>query len=159
MYFKSYRTQIGVLTNGTTIKKPAFRRDKNFHWDPRPRPIFTNPCESAIVGADAFHLAQTLLAPVLYVHASQGRLCRACFRVWNAWPVKFFAQIPWPRPIFANPCGSAIVGANVFHFPVRNGKGWFHIASETKGSQRKIFTGGSGSSISLPRPKVSTQNL
>ena len=38
----------------------------------------------------------------------------------------------WPRPIFRVPYGKTIVGAKAFHFSVRNGKRWFHLALMTR---------------------------
>ena len=40
---------------------------------------------------------------------------------------------PGQRPIFPPPPEGSIVGAEAFHFRVRNGNGWFHLALVTRG--------------------------
>lgn len=44
-----------------------------------------------------------------------------------------------PRPIFKVPFGKAIVSAEMFHFSVRNGKRWFHLAPATRIEKPNIF--------------------
>ena len=39
---------------------------------------------------------------------------------------------PWHRPIFPGSCPLSIVGAGAFHFRVRDGNGWGHLALATK---------------------------
>ena len=42
-------------------------------------------------------------------------------------------EAPGQRPIFPPPPEGSIVGAEEFHFRVRNGNGWFHLALVTRG--------------------------
>ena len=42
-------------------------------------------------------------------------------------------EAPGQRPIFPPPPEGSIVGAEAFHFRVRNGYGWFHLALVTRG--------------------------
>ena len=42
-------------------------------------------------------------------------------------------EAPGQRPIFPPPPEGSIVGAEAFHFRVRNGNGWFHLALVTRG--------------------------
>jgi hypothetical protein len=57
-------------------------------------------------------------------------------------------EAPGQRPIFPPPPEGSIVGAEAFHFRVRNGNGWFHLALVTRGllhiwyaQSRRIRTG------------------
>src|SRR3990167_3416567 len=43
----------------------------------------------------------------------------------------FCQKKSWHRPIFAAGCPTTIVGAELFHYPVRNGKEWFQFAQDT----------------------------
>ena len=45
---------------------------------------------------------------------------------------------PWQRPIFPRRHQRSIVGAETFHFRVRDGNGWFRLAYTTKGPSKKI---------------------
>ena len=41
-------------------------------------------------------------------------------------------EAPRQRPIFPEGCPSSIVGAEAFHFRVRDGNGWVHLALVTE---------------------------
>ena len=45
-------------------------------------------------------------------------------------------KTPWQRPIFPHPRECSIVGAETFHFRVRDGNGWVRLAQTTKGLRK-----------------------
>ena len=62
-----------------------------------------------------------------------------CLRGFNFQSIEFLLSQSRPRPIFRTLCRETIVGAEAFHFSVRNGKRWSHLALMTETQKVKLF--------------------